>query len=809
MQSPLVDQLAAALGPAYTIERELEGGGMSRVFLAFDDTLQRRVAVKVLPEHMAAAVSVDRFRREILLSAGLQHPHIVGVLSAGVADGLPYFVMPYVEGESLGTRLLTRGRLSVPQTVSVMKDVARALAYAHERGVVHRDIKPHNILLTSGAATVTDFGVAKALSSAQRSSADGRNASTLTDAGTSLGTPLYMAPEQAAADPDVDRRADIYALGVTSYEMLAGQPPFAGLAPRALLAARMTEDPPHICSVRPGVPQALADLVMKCLQRDPDDRPQSAGELLAALDDPAMVSGAFASAPTIDHWRWLRDWRIAAAMVLVLAALGALVTQLRRRAAVTSAAASASKAPVAHAASRIAVLPLVSIGGDSANAYLADGITNELASALSRVPGVQVVSPSRAAAMLASGKSPSDVGRELAVTRQLEGTVQREGKRLRVTARLVDVKDGVMAWSDMYERDATDLLSVQEELARVITGAVREAIGAAEPSVVASAPVPAGQASNVAYDLYLRGRYQLGRRGAEPLKQAIVYFQQAAAKDPHLAPAFSGLAAAQGLLPLYTSANVERSLADGLRNADHAIALDSALAEAWAARGVLLGRSWRWSEAEHDFRRAIALDPAYAPAQQSLGELLVVRGRLPEAVGALQRASQLDVASPVAVGSLALALGLAGRTTDALATAERAVSYDPSLLATQFMLGTTRLYARQPRAAVEPLERAVGIDPTSSTALGMLGYAYASLGDTTEARRVRSRVDALPAGAGVDVAIARIALGLGDTAQAVTRLERAARAKDPFFSTESARSPIFAPLLANARYQALLKSVGL
>src|SRR5919112_2495627 len=147
VKSALVDQLGAALGPAYTIERELEGGGMSRVFVAFDDTLQRHVAVKVLPEHMAAAVSVDRFRREILLSASLQHPHIVGVLSAGIADGLPYFVMPYVDGESLGTRLLTRGRLSVPQAVSVMKDVARALAYAHERGVVHRDIKPHNILL--------------------------------------------------------------------------------------------------------------------------------------------------------------------------------------------------------------------------------------------------------------------------------------------------------------------------------------------------------------------------------------------------------------------------------------------------------------------------------------------------------------------------------------------------------------------------------------------------------------------------------------------------------------------------------------
>jgi serine/threonine-protein kinase len=809
VQSPLVDQLATALGPAYTIERELEGGGMSRVFVAFDDTLQRRVAVKVLPEHMAAAVSVDRFRREILLSAGLQHPHIVGVLSAGVADGLPYFVMPYVDGESLGTRILTRGRLSVPQTVSVMKDVARALAYAHERGVVHRDIKPHNILLTSGAATVTDFGVAKALSSAQRSGGDRRSSSTLTDAGTSLGTPLYMAPEQAAADPDVDRRADIYALGVTAYEMLAGQPPFAGLAPRALLAARMTEDPPHICTVRPDVPQALADLVMQCLQRDPADRPQSAPELLAALDDPAMVSGAFASAPTVGGWHRLRDWRVVAALALVLAAIGTLVVQTRRKSpASASAPANASGAPVAHAASRIAVLPLVSIGGDSANAYLADGITNELASALSRVPGVQVVSPSRAAAMLAAGKSPSDVGRELAVTRQLEGTVQREGKRLRVTARLVNVQDGVMAWSDMYERDATDLLSVQEDLARVITGAVREAIGAA--AVVAdSTTAPAGQASNLAYDLYLRGRYQLGRRGAEPLRQAISFFQQSAAKDPRFAPAFSGLAAAQGMLPQYTNANAERSLADALRNADHAIQLDSGLAEAWTARGVLLGRSRRWVDAERDFRRAIALDAAYAPAQQSLGELLMVRGRLPEAVSALQRASQLDVASPVVVGSLALALGLAGRTTDALATAERAVSYDPSLLVTQYMLGTTRLYARQPRTAIEPLERAVGIDPTSVSALGMLGYAYGAVGDTAEARRVRRRVEALPAGAGKEVAVARIALALGDTTEAITRLERASLAKDPFFATEYARSPIFAPLLANARYQALLRSIGL
>ena len=811
MKSSIVDQLGAALGPAYTIERELEGGGMARVFVAFDDTLQRRVAVKVLPEHMAAAVSVDRFRREILLSAGLQHPHIVGVLSAGIADGLPYFVMPYVDGESLGTRLLTHGRLTVPQAVSIMKDVARALAYAHERGVVHRDIKPQNILLAGGAATVTDFGVAKALSSAQRSG-DGPNA-TLTDAGTSLGTPLYMAPEQAAADPDVDHRADIYAFGVTAYEMLVGEPPFAGLPPRALMAARMTEDPPHVCSMRPDVPQLLADLVMRCLERDPADRPQSAHEVLTALDDPAMVSGAFGSATRISRGWQERSWWIVAAALLV-AAVG-LVTLFSARsrgpADVRSAAAGAAAPPATAAVSRVVVLPLVSIGGDSANAYLAEGITNELASALSRVPGVQVVSPSRAAALLTAGRSPSDVGRELGVTRQLEGTVQREGNRLRVTARLVDVRDGTMTWSDMYERDVTDLHSVQDELTRVITGAVREALGAQiQPSDTAPpAPTTLASSSSAAYDLYLRGRFQLNKRGAAPLRQAITYFEQAIAKDRDLAPAYSGLAAAQGLLPLHSNVSPERSLAEGLRNADRAIALDSTLAEAWAARGVLHSRSWRWADAERDYRRAIALDPADAAAHQWLGELLMVRGRIPEAVASLQRAAQLEAGSPVIVGTLGMALALGGRTAEALATAERAVSYDSTQLVTRLMLGGVRLYARRPADAVAPLETATHMDPSSPTALGLLGYTYAVMGDADAAHRMSVRLEALPAGPGKDVAIGRIALALGDTAEAVTRLERAARAKDPFFATESARSPIFAPLLTSARYQTLLRSLGL
>ena len=806
VQSPLIEQLSAALGPAYTVERELGGGGMSRVFVALDRTLERRVAVKVLPEYLAASVSVDRFKREILLSAGLQHPHIVGVLSTGVAAGLPYFVMPYVEGESLGDRLASSGALSVRETVSILKDVARALAYAHERGVVHRDIKPHNVLLAAGAATVTDFGVAKALSSARRSG--GETGLTLTDAGTSLGTPLYMAPEQAAADPDVDHRADIYAFGVTAYEMLSGQPPFAGFSPRALLAARMTEDPPRLETLRADVPAPLAELVARCLAREPADRPQSAAQLLASLDDPAMISGAFAVA---QHrragWKSLLDWRLAAGAAIVLAGVGS-ATAARRRPPLSPAPAATVPTP---SASSIVVLPLVSIGGDSGNAYLAAGITNELASALSRVPGMRVVSPTRAAAMLASGKSPSDIGHALNVAQQLEGTVQRDGRRLRVTARLVGVSDGVMRWSDMYERDGTDLLTVQEELARVITGAVGDAIGAGESDVAAAPPardsVSAPEAA--AYDLYLRGRFQLARRGAGPLRQAIAYFERAIAKDSNLARAYSGLADAQGLLPLYANVAPAPALAAALRSADHAIALDSTLAEAWSSRAVLHGRSWRWNEAERDFRRAIALNPTYAPAHQGLGELLIVVGRLPEATRALERAAQLEPSSPVVVGSLAMALGLSGRSAEAVATAERAVSYDSTLLVTQFMLGATRLYARQPAAAIPPLEAAVRIDPASFSALGMLGYAYGAVGDAEAARRTKARVESMRSGPGADVALARIALGLGDTAEALTRLERAARARDPFFATESVGSPVFATIASSERYSALMKAVGL
>src|SRR4051812_43454006 len=268
----LQDQLTSSLSGAYTIERELGGGGMSRVFLAEESRLRRKVVVKVLSPELAAGISAERFEREIQLAASLMQANIVPVLSTGESNGLPYYTMPFVEGESLRSRVAREGGIPAGEVPGILRDVSRALAYAHERGVVHRDIKPDNVLLSGGAAVVTDFGIAKAIAAARGEAAG----ATLTQFGTSIGTPAYMSPEQAAGDPNVDHRADIYSLGCMAYELLSGQLPFGNRTPQRMLAAHMGEVPKPLLEVAPMTAPTLAALVMSCLAKDPSARPQSA-----------------------------------------------------------------------------------------------------------------------------------------------------------------------------------------------------------------------------------------------------------------------------------------------------------------------------------------------------------------------------------------------------------------------------------------------------------------------------------------------------------------------------------------------------
>ena len=291
-------QLQATLSGAYTIERELGGGGMSRVFVADEVRLGRKVVVKLLSPELAAGISAERFEREIRTAASLQQANIVPVLATGETDGLPYYTMPFVEGESLRHRLSTDPPLSISDIIRILGDVARALQYAHDRGIVHRDIKPDNVLLSGGTAVVTDFGIAKALSDSRTRAAEG---STLTQLGTSIGTPAYMAPEQAAGDPNIDRRADIYAFGCMAFELLAGKTPFHGRTPARILGAHMGEAPPQIAELRPDAPAALSDLVMRCLAKDADARPQTAAEIISALNGVTSGSGMQSLPPVLLH----------------------------------------------------------------------------------------------------------------------------------------------------------------------------------------------------------------------------------------------------------------------------------------------------------------------------------------------------------------------------------------------------------------------------------------------------------------------------------------------------------------------------
>ncbi len=323
MTTDLRQRLQEKLSGTYELERELTGGGMSRVFVAEEHALGRKVVVKVLPTDLTAGVNFDRFKREIQMAARLQHPHIVQMLSAGEVEGIPYYTMPFVEGESLRTCIARNGPLPITQVISILRDVARALAYAHERGIVHRDIKPDNVLLSGGSATVTDFGIAKAISAA-RTEAN----VTLTQVGSSIGTPAYMAPEQAAADPATDHRADIYSFGCVGFELLAGRPPFIAKSPQKLLAAQMGETPQRITDLRPDTPAELAELIMTCLAKDADERPQQASDLVRVLDTVTSGAGHTAMPPI------LMGGRGALKRALLIYAAAAVIVPIVARAAI-------------------------------------------------------------------------------------------------------------------------------------------------------------------------------------------------------------------------------------------------------------------------------------------------------------------------------------------------------------------------------------------------------------------------------------------------------------------------------------------
>src|SRR3989441_763776 len=581
---------------------------MSHVFVAEETALDRKVVIKVLPPETAALVSLERFKREILLAAKLQHPHIVPLLTAGESNGLPYYTMPFVDGESLRVRLTRHGELPVNQAIRMLREIASALAYAHEHGIVHRDIKPENVLLSGGSAMVTDFGVAKALSASSNAEHGG-----LTSLGVALGTPAYMSPEQASADPSVDHRADIYSVGVLAYELLTGQPPFAGRTPQNLLAAHVTEAPEAITKRRASLPPALAALVMRCLEKRPADRPQSASEVVHALDDITTSRGG--------SRRWGAIAAAAAAVVLVIVIASWLL---------------ATRTGGAAKLRSIAVLP-TDIGADTAHAFLADGLSSDLTTKLSKIPGLSVRAYSPLSVM--HGRTVREAGKELGVGAMVMVRVARSGTQLRATASLVDAANDDLLWSEAFEASDQDQFALQDKLVSAIAGALNLSLSPATTTAV----LARGTSSNEAHQLVQRARLETDQFTAASLRSAISHAEAAIALDSTYADAWAALADAWG----YTADDFVSAATAGpqvRRAAERALALDPTLADAHAQVAIwalTYGHDPR--AASQEMEQALKLDSANVAAGAWYPFLLTNYVHLRDSARAVaQRAQRLN-----------------------------------------------------------------------------------------------------------------------------------------------------------------------
>jgi TolB-like protein/tRNA A-37 threonylcarbamoyl transferase component Bud32 len=793
--------LERTLGTAYTIERELGGGGMSRVFVAVENALDRKVVIKVLAPELAASVSADRFAREIRLAARLQQANIVTLLSAGETEleadgsrGLPYYTMPFVEGESLRHLLVSGHPIPESRVVHVLHDVARALVYAHEHGVVHRDIKPENILLSGDTAVVTDFGIAKALAASRTQS----DFATLTGVGAVVGTPQYMAPEQLLGEADADHRVDLYAFGCVAYELLAGHPPFHGRTASRLFAAHVNELPQPLGTLRADVTPVLASVVMQCLAKHPDERPHDAREILVALDQVATprTDTALPASPAIARlaapgpWR-ARWWLAGVASAVLLVAAGWRLTVSRRGDTTTG-------------PEQIAVLPFINVGGDPAQEYFADGMSVALTTALSKVPGLQLTARSLAFTYKGKQVDVRKAGLELGVSSVLEGTVQRAGNRLRVTAQLTNVKDGGIRWTSAYDRAVDDLFTVQDNITDAIVGELRGRLtGAARSGNRRRSSI--GTANLDAYDRFMHGVYLLDRRGAG-VAQSVGLFNEAIALDSAFAPAYAKLSEALELLPYFSATSAVSVEQRAMAAAQHALALDSTIPEAHVGLALLYGHAYRWREADEQFRLAMADDSSSAVVRLQYGRNLMQVGRLDDAITQLRVATRLDPLSATAFVWLAHVYAMLGQGDSATAIAHHSQSIDPVLLLNRSIGALDLAWAGHPSESRALL---AGFD-ASAPWMGQTALGLAAAGDMAGALRVRRDLERLPRDTWmIHTALSYANLAVGDTSRALTEMEASRAAREVFPKWLSLYDPVFNPVRKSARFAAIARSFGL
>ncbi len=723
---PVLERLVNALAGTYTVRRELGGGGMSRVFEATETALGRTVVIKLLAPGVAATVHSERFKQEILLAANLRHPHIVPVLTAGTADGMLFYTMPYISGESLAARIGHSPRLAVAQAMEIAEEVADALDYAHRQGVVHRDIKPGNVLLEGGHAVVTDFGIARAVESAK--AGHGAGVGALTQTGFVVGTPAYMSPEQSSGD-EVDGRSDLYSLGCVLFEMLAGQPPFTGATQQSIMVQHLVKDPPAL--VRSDAPDAAREILRRLLAKNPSERFRTAAELRDALRAVEL--------------RVSTPWPTESTGTI---------------------AATSPFGPL----DSLAVLPFEGSWSNPEDDYLSDGITENILNRLARISGLRVVPRSTVFRLKGKVADPCAVGRDLKVRALVTGRVVQRGAELLVSAELTEVATESQLWGDRLSRGATDIFTVQDEIAAEIVKGLELRLTPDDQHLLTHRQTDDAPA----YDAYLRGRHQWNKRTRDGFLKAIEHFEDAIARDPRYAQAHAALADTYNLLGYYNFLPPKESYPMAKTASTRALALDPGLAEAHASLGYTrLFFDWDWPGAKESLERAIELDPRYATAHQWYAWYLLVVGRMEEMIPAMRKALELDPLSLIINAHLAYALFWAGRLDQALAQARRTVSLDANFALGYWPLGAIHVYAGQGDEAIAAFRSLVTLTD-GAVGLGYLAICGGHFGRPNLAREMLMRIQEARATRYVSpLEVALCHAALGEYRQALDHLDLA------------------------------------
>jgi serine/threonine-protein kinase len=771
------DQLQADLAGRYLLERELGRGGMATVYLAQDLRHERSVAVKLLRPELGAILGAERFLREIRLTAKLQHPHILPLLESGKAGEQFFYVMPFVEGESLRQRLQREGQLPLDETLQLTREVAEALDYAHGQGIIHRDIKPENILISRGHALVADFGIALAVTQS--------GAGRLTETGLSMGTPAYMSPEQASADPRLDGRSDQYGLACVVYEMLAGEPPYTGPTAQAIMAKRLGEPVPHLGTVR-QVPKAVEAAVTRALARAPADRYQTVSQFAQGLAD-ARLTG---DADSPRHRRSRRIWWASAAALALLTLSVAWwgVSRARTEAATRRA---------------VALLPCESASPRQEEAYIADRWSEELIQKLVRVGGLRLKSWASVRRLRNTQMPLRQIGAELNSGTLVRCQVAEQSAGVRLSVELVRAHDEQVIWSNDYERPAgaDGINAVQSAAARDIA---RE-LGVTLPPLVLTAVERPLTRDSAALRLYRLGEHFL-QSFDDPVavRKSIQYFELAIARDSNLVQAHLGVATAmiwRGERENLVSRDYFPIVAQQVRRS---IALDPTIAETHALLALyLLEYTHDWAGAEEEHGRALALNPNSVAAHLWYGWQLEIESQFKDAIREFERAVELDPTNKIARGQLVRVLDFAGQEARAMRELREALELAPHFYPLYYHWALMLLRRGQRDSAVAML------DEHLTTPEWYDGWLYAAAGRRDKGQAILDSLMLRNAVRPVDpLHIAAIHAGLGNREEALKWLERAYADRSALLLFLLGPHPAFDALRGDPRFQELRRKAG-